>query len=288
MKIKTTALKFSSSIAYFNKIPFSGTSLEFDGALLSKTKKFTNGLPVELRDDNYIKASDGLRQVDAGFLTSVDEDYREPALFNGALFTGIAYYFEDNFCCEECCFEDGLIASNVSYFKDGRLESIELINDDFAQEHNWYESGAVKSFQYSGHDKFHSGMDFDQYGRIESASISVGYFSGIKRFQDEIKFNWMDEDVLRAYDRCSERLFLSGDGVDDEIFEILTNGDKLNDSSTIELYKTAVTRNGLTYLLNCNAVKKLVIKSPTIDRDDCDWFRRQRPDCDVEYSIPDD
>jgi hypothetical protein len=284
MKVRMSALQMDSGKVFFKQKAFTGTALEFREYVLASAKKFKEGLPVEYLENDYLEIPEEFIAIDADALTPVD--YVEPAILNGEYFTGISYFFRDDFCWSESFFIDGNIDSYVGYFASGAMSRLELGSGLLRQNHQWYEDGSVKSFIFSGKTGFHAEMQFDEIGRIQSAQIDGNYFDEIMDFVGEIKFNLLELGDLQKFGGCSERLFLTGDGIDDRVFEMLTGGDKLNGTSIVELYKTTATRRSLTRLLKCKSVQKLVVKTPTISADDCDWFRSQRPDCMVEFSIP--
>ena len=173
--------------------------------------------------------------------------------------------------------------SQFTYYKTGRLESIELVEDGFSQIYQWYESGQLKKYKVASRNSFSFDLEFKEDGSLSVLGIEGDYFNQVKLMADQLAVPPLNESFMDDL-KSAEFLSLSGYSITDKFFRRLTFLGMLERTENISLFQTAVTKEGLSLLKESRKLNKLTINSTIINLDDVKLFKFDKPSCYVELN----
>jgi len=268
---------------YLGKI-FTGIAFTILDGVIKDKKKYKAGECIGDYVNEYLPGEVDALRIDWDYLEPENEDDYEPLLrYQGKLFDGIAYDFEDEgVCTGENLYIDGWSESGIGYYKSGMLESVDLIEDNFSQCYEWYGNSQVKSVSLFERDYFDIKLEFSEKGHASSIWIEGDYFSRLPQIIDKLQFELVQDKHLFSEITCANRLFMTGEFVTDEIFSYLFENDGFKLTDELIIHRTSLTSDSLNKLVSYRSLKKLSVVSNIINLDDLKAFKSQRSDCYVE------
>jgi len=196
----------------------------------------------------------------------------------------MAYKFDGDICISEKRYEFGWLESEVNYRNNGDLESIDIGDDQLSQQCSWFEGGEIKLFQTFERDHFRFWVKFSSADRLSTIVIKGEYFNRIKEIRNKLKLNFFEDRCFVSNLNGSEYLFLSGDGVNDELFKGLASENGLNETSQLSISASQVTFSSLSELPALKSLNNLLIESEIIDLNDLKKLKSKMPHCYMELN----
>jgi hypothetical protein len=284
LRINTSMLVQSYDLWYYNGAPFTGVAFAIDASHRVEANKYHEGRISGRYLNEYLEPNGPVYpKVDWDYLGSDNEDDPKPLnTFQGQVFSGIAYSFEGHFCLAESYYEDGSDVSDVFYSESGRITRIALHHTRFGQIYEFDEAGNLLRCELTARPEFDFRIHRDGAGNLKGVLMRGDGFQGVSRRRKEVYFaGFVDKrDLLRL--GSSDKLWLAGDGINDEFFGELLDNRCISGTICLSLMDVAITAVSIDRLANCAKLRSLSITdSPSISSNDVKLFRSRRPDCAV-------
>lgn len=286
LRVNADILAVENGKYFYQGELFTGIAFVVSEGVVKNAKEYKTGELMGNYSNEYLPNEDNQLKIDSDYLEPENEDDYEPfRCYKGERFSGIAYDFEvEGLCTGEWLYIDGWSDSDVTYYKSGVLEAVELIDDDFSQVYYWYEHGQIKKYEIFERDFFDITLAFEETGELTTLGINGDYFERIKNLSNEMKFCLFEEKDFISGLKGTRYLSVSGSSVDDEVFgSLLTNGG-LGLTSKLSICRTSLTVVSLKKLLPYTNINQLFVESESICFEDMKSFKSQRPGCYVEFN----
>lgn len=283
LRLKKSALTEEGAFFYKGDL-FSGVAFTMSEGEMVNAIEVSEGMEVGKYFPKYFPESD-YRVVDIELLDPEDEDDYEPFLcLNGERFSGIALEFDGVFCTGELLYVRGWSDSQVAYYKTGRLESIDLIEDGFSQIYQCYENDQLKKYEITVRNSFSFNLEFNEDGGLSVLGMEGDCFNQVKLISDKLAIPAFKNESFLDDLKAEKFLSLSGDSVTDKLFKRLISSGVLEQTENISLFQTSVTKESLYLLQNDSRLNKLLVNSNIINLDEVKLFKSDKPDCYVEFN----
>lgn len=214
LRIDASKLTINADKAYYNNVLFSGIAFTCNDTQVLLANEYLNGDNIgEYR--GYLKQKDFKVIYLRESLDETDEDYScEPILWDGKKFTGIAYDFDSSYCVSEAVINDGVIIEEVSYYKNGSIESYENIGYDngIYQIYEFDMQGAIISFSIKIKPDFHWYCLFYE-NEIKAFKFQGDWEGNYKKIFKEMKFPAISDIKNILSYNFYPRANISGDGI---------------------------------------------------------------------------
>lgn len=127
-------------------------------------------------------------------------------------------------------------------------------------------------------------MKFSKENVVTTLVIEGDYFAQIKQLKDQLAL-----DMFQSVDFAMELvgadyLFISGNGVKDDIYNDLLSHGGLEGTTKLCISKSPISSSGLDKLVPLENIEQLLIESDTIDIEALKLFKSRRPNCLVELN----
>lgn len=284
LRLKKSALSEKAGKLFYKGDLFSGVAFTMSEGELVNAIMISKGMEIGSYFPKYLPVSDH-RIIDIELLEPEDDNDYEPFLcLNRERFNGVALEFDGDLCTGELLFVRGWPDSQVTYYKTGRLESIELAEDGFSQIYQWYENEQLKKYEVTSRNSFSFNLAFNEDGGLSVLGMEGDYFNQVTLISDKLAIPAFKNESFIDDLKASELLSISGISVTDKLFKKLISSGALEQTDNISLFETAVTKESLYLLQEDSRLNKLIIKSNTINLDDVKLFKSDKPDCYVELN----
>jgi len=285
LRVKKNSLILQEQSYYFEGEPFAGIAYALRDGVIQEVSEFRNGKAIgEFRDD-YLRDAKALSRIDESELEGEISEGEEPFLYRQQRFHGIAYLFDGDFCVGEAWYDNGYALKDVGWYKSGKLGFYESHVGGITEYSTWYGSGARKSIKLVEQSSFRLEADLTEEEKVSSISIYGNYFDSYPAFKSKIAFPFLEQKSEIKHYNLAERLFLSSDGIDDQLFEYLVSADGFHGVSTIHVYNTSLTSKSIARLIGKGNIKKLIIQDNQHDLSRAAReFKASYPDCYVEFN----
>ena len=225
------------------------------------------------------------------YSTSIDASHMEeelevePFLYEGRKFTGVAYDFENEFCVGAMVFVDGYIEKEVGWLKSGLLGFYEGFKEGVGEFSTWYEDGARNNYKLARQGSFRLEADFTPQNEMRRLSIFGPFSDNVSATLPKALFPVVKSiEQLRKIE-LSDSLYLSGDGVDCEVFGALLGSIHFEKVNSLHVSNSSLSGKCISDLRTMENIKDLILddKREAISiavRE----FQRGRPDCVVQLN----
>lgn len=284
LRLKKSALTEKEGKLFYKGDLFSGVAFTMSEGELVNAIEVSEGMEIGKYFPKYFPESD-YRVIDIELLVPEDEDDYDPFLcLNGERYSGIALEFDGVFCTGELLYVRGWSDSQVVYYKTGRLESIDLVEDGFSQIYQRYENDQLKKYEITVRNSFSFNLAFNEDGGLSVLGMEGDYFDQVKLISGKLVIPTFKNESFIEDLKAAQFLSLSGNSFTDKLFKRLIFSGVLEQTKNISLFQTAVTREGLYLLQQDSRLHKLLVNSNIISLDDVKLFKSDKPDCYVEFN----
>lgn len=284
LRLKKSALKEDGGRAFYKGDLFSGIAFVMSDGEMVNAIKISEGVEIGEYFPKLLPASD-CRVIDIELLLPEDEDDYEPFLcLDGQRFSGIALEFDGDFCTGEILYVRGWSDSKFTYYKTGRLESIELVEDGFSQIYQWYESSQLKKYKVASRSSFSFNLEFKENGCFSVLGMEGDYFNQVKLMSDKLALPAFKDEGFVHDLKSAEFLSLSGYSITDKFLKTLILLGVLERAENISIFHTSVTSEGLSLFKVCRKLSKLNINSTILNLNELKLFKFDKPNCYVELN----
>lgn len=284
LRINAELISDEANTYYYRGEPFTGVVFMLNGCEVERAIEVKGGKLQGAYSNELFSSIQNLQKVDSDCLFSEDEGGIEPYCYKGDRFTGIAYDFDGEFCTGERYILEGWLESEVGYYKSGKLAVVDLAEENFAQRYQWYECGQLEQCRIFERDSFEVNFAFTDQGEVTELSVDGDYFNRYKSIKTNLRYDYFaDKDFAKSL-FGAETLFISGSGINEEIFEDLLANNGLLKTSKITIFGTSIGSASLDKLVSIQNITKCRVISEILSLKDMQAFKQQRPDCFVEYN----
>ena len=279
--IRDSALMVEGDKFLYQNENFEGVSLLIVNGLVTQKKLYKDGVFDGNYISPYISVDDLSSHIDS---EKLDDEYEDPCTQDGSLYSGVAYRFVGDVCVSELEYKQGWLSAEVNYRRNGDLESIDVGGDDLSQKCSWFEDGNIEEFESFERSSYRSWLKFTKKDVVTTIVIEGDYFNRIEQIKDRLTLDMFNKKYFAVNLIADEYLFLSGDGVNDDVFSDLLAQDGLKETLKLNISKTRLTSLIMEKLIPLKNIGQLIIESEYIDLDCLKSFKSQRPDCFVELN----
>lgn len=285
LRVKVAMLIQKAGLWFYKAVPFTGVAFATDENHSVEANEYHEGRISGRYLNEYLESTGPVSpKVDWACLGSTSDDEPNPLyLYQGRLFSGIAYFFGGQFCRAEFYCQEGRNVSDVFYSESGKTTKICLTHSKISQTYEFDETGNMLRCRLSARPEFKLWVDCESAGSLAAILVEGNAFEGVARRLDEIYFaSFVDKRNLFQL-HSADDLWLSGDGINDKFFCELLDNQCISDTLRLSLMNVAVTSVGFDRLVDCVKLRSLSISgSPSISTKAVKLFRSRRPDCTVE------
>lgn len=277
MIIKKNAMSNQDGLWTFRGVPYTGGVLELSNGHVVGGDRYEDGRFVDVYRSEFI-----LGEVRNSI--EMERDYTGEQFYReGKVYNGFSYEFSGDVCVSERMYEYGWVVEEVTYFPDGQLHTVE-IGEDVPQSYEWFEGGGLKAMTVHQNNAFMFSLKFSLDG-LERLTLLGDYFSRLPKVVGCIKFPVLREKEGLSSLKCSERVSLGGDGIDEAVVDYLFCGDNGQYVRELELdgvNGSPALLHSLKNLQQLSALRVVAVKK-CFDwwREGCVQFQKLRPQCDV-------
>jgi hypothetical protein len=290
MRVLFEKLSTNRGLFAFDQEPFTGIAYRQNGDRIVSIHRFVGGVEnkSEPVHDDYFWDDAELR-LNGNCLEWLGESIYH---YQGELFVGGSIFFFDKAgrCRRKILIgEDGIDLGDIGYSETGEYQSREhfvMFGDekvdycfDWSFPHRQLERVAFRSEHAELLD-----MCLTEFGFIGSLDIGKSYAQFRGQLSDWAKRAGLpdaEELLLRKFDR--ERVYPSGNGVDDALIKIWMRDGSFAEATRFKLYKTGVTNSGMLELQALPNLKALEVVSDIITGLGIETFLKNKPQCHVEH-----
>lgn len=259
IRVKGNSLIVKDNKYYFKDSLFTGISVFLSDYVVDKILEIKNGNIIGEFKDSFFPTAKKMNAVDYDCLTVSDDHSPDPdMMLDGVGYNGFAFVFDDDFCVTQDLYSDGRLEGTVGWYKDGTLELVDLEKNGLFQEYEWNQDGILVAQEIYQRNNFRLSFKCDDVGRLCSLTINGNYFAEFNDIKNKLLFPTYENKDFAKDIVASSRLFVSGDGVDDEIFLPLI-GKGLKNVKELLLHRTNVSPGSVRALSNQYNLKKIII-----------------------------
>lgn len=281
MIFRENALVAEGNNLSYKGVRFNGVVLTIVNGVVEKRKVCKDGVVFGDYISPYINLDNMSLIVESAEL---DDEYEEPCTRNSLLYSGLTYRFDGEVCISEREYKDGWLVTEVNYRRDGSLESVDVGDDELSQKCSWFEEGHVEEFESFKRGSYRFWLKFTEEKVVTTLVIEGDYFTKVGQFRDQLAFD-MFGNVDSFLDFVgADYLFISGNGVNDEVFHSLLARDGLKNTNKLNISKSAISSVVFNDLVPLENIKLLIIESDIVNVEDLRSFKELRPDCYVEFN----
>lgn len=286
IRIEINALETKGGLYLLNGEIFSGIGYEVSEPYVVAAYQFEQGQRSAKLDSTLVPGQK-VSGIIADFVEPHEENYDgEPASFQGQPYSGLAYEFRDHHCVSEELYVDGAVKRSISWYLSGDTAAYEIWNDEVTQDIAWFANGQLKFVEYAQKDGFRMGLRFNEQGLITSIDLSGDYFDRLKALQEKLKLNYLDRDYIQYQLSVDESVFMTGDGIHDELLRSIFGSGGLSRARSIHLFYTSVSGEGIDLLSRLENLEHLIVESEK-DRNVKDALirlKQQKPNLKIELN----
>jgi len=282
LRVDSAKILVQNNKYYLNGELFSGIAIKLSGCVVREKMRIDAGVHLGSYTDDLIKINQEQLMVDFSCLKEEEHGPDVPYNYQGSRFSGVAFEFIDAICVGEYAYEDGWKTDSVSFRRSGDLAGFDLMENDFSQRAIFFECGNLESIYLFKKELFHATFAFDDANNITVINIEGAYFDNIKNYSNSIKCSIPESKNFTEL-KGADCVKISGSGIDDELFTSLCQTG-LNNTSELWFWRTKMTLNSISMLINLDKLKELNVESDVLTVDDLKKFKSQRPDCYVEFN----
>lgn len=281
-RIKKNSLEVCDNKYYFEGELFTGVVYSVVGRVVENIFTVENGA-ISKKPDDFFGFERYSLSIDVSHLhEELDE---EPFLYRGRRFTGVAYSFDEDFCIGAQVFEGGYVEKEVGWFKSGVLGFYEGFCEGVGEFSTWYENGSRNNLKVSEQGSFRLEADFDPPDEMKRLSIFGPFLERLSEVSNKLLFPLVDRVEQLNEIKFSHSLYLSGDGVDDDVFGILVSSACFANVYKLHLSNTTLIGESIVELKSKENIKELILDDSREGISSAvDEFRVSRPDCIVRFN----
>ncbi len=281
-RVRKNSLEFRGDSYYFKDELYTGFVYTVIGAVVENIFYVEKGIISDKPNDVF-----GFEK----YSTSIDASHMEeelevePFLYEGGKFTGVAYDFENEFCVGAMVFADGYLVKEVGWLKSGILGFYERFAEGVGEFATWNENGARNNYKLSGLRSFRLEADFTAQNEMRRLSVFGPFSENLSASLPKALFPVVESlEQLREI-KLSDSLYLSGDGVDSEVFSALLGSIHFEKVKSLHVSNSSLSGKCISDLKTMENIKELILDD---DREEVSIaigeFRRERPDCVVQLN----
>ncbi len=284
LRLIIDALDVHHDQAFYQGQPFEGIAYTLSGDTVSKIESYQNGRSVGPYQDTYFRVPAMLPKLRDESLTPWHDDYEEPLAYQGKPFSGLAYSFDGNYCYGQSLLTAGESLQSVNWLSDGTLSDYSRMREHFQEYATCYASGQLQHLKLDMTDHFSLELKLTEDQALATLILNGDFFQQTTQVANEYFFFPIKslEDLSKW--PASPRLFLSGDAIDDSVFEQLQANNNFKNIETLCLYQTQITAAEIQKLTQYPQLKKLeLIEKGRELKALTDQLKAQRPDWIIDY-----
>lgn len=241
LKIDSLKLTINDNKVYYDGILFTGIAFTCDSVQVLSANEYLNGSKVGVYE-GFLNKKEFKNIYLRYVLDESDDDYScEPILFKNEKFTGLAYDFDMSYCIGEARIDRGVVIEEVTYYKNGTIESYESIGneDGIYQYYEFDAQGCISSFTIKIKSTFSWCCLFD--GETIKTFKCEGDWEQFLIISDEkIKFkNIIDISRLLKYS-FYPRVNISGDAVKESWLELFLKNNSFSHVNYLRISNISV------------------------------------------------
>ncbi|WDD90228.1 hypothetical protein Bsp3421_000048 (plasmid) [Burkholderia sp. FERM BP-3421] len=255
-RISSDVIQKTGTLFFYEGAPFSG--------VLYEKRENENILPwvVESGEikERYISPYFDI-QDDVPHIELTDDASEVGRLMHdGGLFSGVAYSFDNGFCCEEYFFLNGEAIVDICWGGRGDLISYERVRGDITETYEWHDNGRIKSYKANTADSFFGFLKFSADGLLEGVGGYRGFVGKLHELLDDAKSLQIGIGNNLFSSACSSELKLIGADIGDDFLDGMIKSGALSSVETLLIVDTSVTHDGIFAVCSEARIKKISIK----------------------------
>lgn len=256
LRIKNSALNTSHGCSYFQGKPYTGLAFSIEGTSIPSIDKYEDGILVNHTCENI---DDSVEMIDAtGMLPQYELD-EFSLVINNEKFSGVAYEFETDYCVRKLIYSCGAVLSEEAWNKSGNLKRHYSESGSIWEYFEWFDNGALKKVNINLSSNIFLELELTAAQDVKYIKMSKNYFDNAREYmQDVVDVKYLNIGLLDDF-TMADTFFATGEGFDDLIFQRLLPKGSLSSIIDVELFKTAISEQGLDKLKDSTKLKKLII-----------------------------
>jgi len=262
LRIEAELLQQQGELFYYQDVLFTGIAFFLNGPLVEKVNEYHKGELIGPYISKWLDNNTDILRIDLNELDGDGE--HQQAYLNEQAFTGIGYNISVGICHGESEFTNGWEGQTISFFGDGVLGSIELMNDTLAEEVIFDRQGFVKEYQLNKFKVFNVKFGYIEH-RLSTVEIKGDFFNEVNKNEYLLNIEVLDtlNEVKKVQLDSTLKLFSSG--VDDKFIEAIMLNEELKNTNDIIISNTSLTLNSFVKIINNTKLIRLWIDDSRVD-----------------------
>lgn len=263
LRLNKNALEQREDLAYFQERLFDGIAYTLTGDTVTALEAYHQGRCSGPYRDPQFEGAENSPRVLMSSLTPFEEDYEEPYSYQGKRFNGLAYQFEGNYCVGLLFMKEGQAFKTLEWLGDGTLVYY-IHNRRLYQEYaTCYPDGRLEHLKLDMTDHFSLELKLSEDQALKTLILTGDFFARAQQVANQYHFFPLaSEDTLSTW-RAAPRLFLSGDAINDSVFQKLQSQSGFQALKQLCLFKTGITAAEIEQLECYTGLNELEIVEKT-------------------------
>lgn len=272
---------------FYNRHLFNGICFEVIDDVVIAMSIIKDGIWVGEYINPYInKPLGSISMIDSDALTTLNNacDENAPVIYNQEFFTGVSYDFMHGFCTGETYYIDGETEAHVDYFKTGSISYLKLHECGVAQTITWFANGGIQNYALFSRERFNVDIRHVASNKICVLCIDGDYFEDIVTLGSCLRFNFFNDKKFFSKIAGDRTLFLSGNGIDDELVGYMLQGNSFEDVEELTIWSGKVSLPVLETVLTSKRLARMIIESDSLNIQDVRWLKIHKSDVYLELN----
>jgi len=262
LRIEAELLQQEGELFYYQEVLFTGIAFFLKGPLVEKVNEYHKGKLIGPYISKWLDNNADILRIDLNELDGDGE--HQQAYLNEQAFTGIGYNISGGICHGESEFTNGWEGQTISFYGDGVLDSIELINDTLAEEVIFDRQGFVKEYQLNKFKVFNVKFGYIEQ-RLNIVKVVGDFFNEVNKNEYLLNIEVLDTLNKVKKIQLDSTLKLFSSGVDDKFIEAIMLNEELKNTNDIIISNTSLTLNSFVKIINNTKLISLWIDDSRVD-----------------------
>jgi hypothetical protein len=284
LRLNQAALQERADRAYYQDTLFDGIAYTLAGDAVTRIESYQAGRASGAYQEPAFKVSADSLRLRYESLSPWHEDYDEPLAYQGKPFNGLAYRFDGDHCVGQSLIEAGEAIQTIGWLKDGTLSDYSQTREAFQEYAVCYASGQLQHLKLDMKDHFSLELKWTEDQALSTLILTGDYFEQAPQVASQFFFFPLSsKDALSSWP-AAPRLFLSGDAIEDTVFQHLQAQGTFKSLQKLCLYQTQITGAEIEKLIQYRQLQKLeIVEKGSALKDSAAQVKASRPDLLVDY-----
>jgi hypothetical protein len=286
LRINADLLIEKDELNYYREELFTGIAFFVNLPFIEKVKEYYQGKCIGPYISKWLDNDQSIIRVEVEELDGDGE--HQQAFFEGKPFNGISYDLDGGFCHEESDYQNGWIGQDITFYADGIIDSITLMNEVLSEEVLFHRKGFVEEYRLNKFKIFNVKFLYTEQA-LRSVRLNGDFLNLVN--EDEYLLNIEVPDTLEKIKKIKihSTLNLFGSGITDEFVEAIMHNDGLKETNDIFISDTSLSLSTIITIIHQTNLVRLWIDNKNTDvllelPSVLQKLKVENPQCDIRFN----